>query len=132
METFTPTTGEVSRGTFEARSEVPSSSRAGVPYSGGDEFARLLSQERAARKHAERVADTHARSTRVLEVSKTELVRKMLSMKIKMEREEREKSAKDAERRAREEVERARIREEERLREDPHEGEILQEVGRAC
>ena len=94
METFTPTTGEVSRGTFEARSEVPSSSRAGVPYSEGDEFARLLSQERAARKHAERVANTHARSTRVLEVSKTELVRKMLSMKIKMEREEREKSRK--------------------------------------
>ena len=78
METFTPVpSAEVSRSSFEARSAVSSSSRARVPYSEEDEYARLLSHERAARKHAEKVADSHAKSTRVLEVSKTELVRKL-------------------------------------------------------
>ncbi|QDZ24096.1 hypothetical protein A3770_12p66140 [Chloropicon primus] len=91
METFTPLK-DVTRATFEARSTVPSSSKARVPYSEDEEYARLLSHERAARKHAERLADSHAKSTRVLEVSKTELVRKLLGMKIKLEKEEREKT----------------------------------------
>ena len=44
------------------------------------------------------------------------------------EKEEAERERKEMEKKAREEVERARIREEERLREDPHESEILQQV----
>lgn len=68
-----------------------------APYSyvdSGEEYLRILTEERTARVHAERLADSHAKNSRVLEVSKTELVRKMLSMKIRMEKEEREKARK--------------------------------------
>ena len=116
MESLTPLNVNEGVASFKAslHSTVPSSSKVGLgsggqgqsgpfkvrsfPFSSigegetGYEYERVLSQERAARKHAEFLADSHAKSARVLEVSKTELVRKMLSMKIEMERSEREKS----------------------------------------
>lgn len=46
-----------------------------------------------ARQYAQALADEHSKSVRVLEVSRGELVRKMLSMKIELERSERAREA---------------------------------------
>ena len=91
--TPTPRVGQTLRPFASTMSTSTPLGKASSSSGAASAIARELEEERMARQYAQALADEHSKSVRVLEVSRGELVRKMLSMKIELERSERAREA---------------------------------------